>query len=117
MTKTAVNDLRALLALRRNYVLAGTRRRGPLRDLRAGARRLAYRRAPAGDPGATLTAATGDAFHPARTQGSRSVDAKSVIDAAGPEKISVATLTRARTLLRIRSQKQRSGWMWVRPQQ
>ena len=48
-------------------------------------------------------------------KGAGSVDAKSVIDAAGREKISVATLTRARTLLRIRSQKQRSGWMWVRP--
>ena len=50
-------------------------------------------------------------------KGAGSVDAKSVIDAAGREKISVATLTRARTLLRIRSQKQRSGWMWVRPPQ
>jgi len=50
-------------------------------------------------------------------KGAWSVDAKSVIDAAGREKISVATLTRARTLLRIRSQKQRSGWMWVRPPQ
>ena len=46
-----------------------------------------------------------------------SVDAKCVIDAAGREQISVATLTRARTLLGIRSQKQRSGWMWVRPPQ
>jgi hypothetical protein len=50
-------------------------------------------------------------------KGAGSVDAKSLIDAAGREKISVATLTRARTLLRIRSQKQRSGWMWVRPPQ
>jgi len=48
-------------------------------------------------------------------KGAGSVDANSVIDAVGREKISVATLTRARTLLRIRSQKQRSGWMWVRP--
>ena len=45
--------------------------------------------------------------------GAGSVDAKSVIDAAGREKISVATVTRARTLSRIRSQKQCSGWMWV----
>jgi hypothetical protein len=51
------------------------------------------------------------------SKGAGSVEAKSVIDAAGREKISVATLTRARTLLRIRSQKQRSGWMWVRPPQ
>jgi len=50
-------------------------------------------------------------------KGAGSVDAKSVIDAAGRAKISVATLTRARTLLRIRSQKQRSSWMWVRPPQ
>jgi len=50
-------------------------------------------------------------------KGAASVDAKSVIDAAGREKISVATLTRARTLLQIRSQKQRSGWVWVRPPQ
>ena len=50
-------------------------------------------------------------------KGAGSVNAKSVIDAAGRKKISVATLTRARTLLRIRSQKQRSGWMWVRPPQ
>ena len=50
-------------------------------------------------------------------KGAASIDAKSVIDAAGREKISVATLTRARTLLRIRSQKRRSGWMWVRPPQ
>ncbi|MBV8135846.1 MAG: hypothetical protein JO121_09495 [Deltaproteobacteria bacterium] len=42
------------------------------------------------------------------------VDAKVAVAAAGRAKISVATLTRARTLLRIRSQKQRSGWMWVR---
>ena len=46
--------------------------------------------------------------------GAASVDAKAVVTAAGREKISVATLTRARTLLRIRSQKQRSGWVWVR---
>jgi hypothetical protein len=50
-------------------------------------------------------------------KGAGSVDAKRVIDAAGREKISVATLTRARTELRIRSQKQRSGWRWVRPPQ
>ena len=49
--------------------------------------------------------------------GGASVDAKTVVTAAGREKISVATLTRARTLLRIRSQKQRSGWTWVRPPQ
>ena len=50
-------------------------------------------------------------------KGAESINAKSVIDAAGREKISVATLTRARRLLRIRSQKQRSGWRWVRPPQ
>ena len=50
-------------------------------------------------------------------KGAASIDAKSVIDAAGREKISVATLTRARTLLRIHSQKQRSGWRWIRPPQ
>jgi hypothetical protein len=50
-------------------------------------------------------------------KGAESINAKSVIDAAGREKISAATLTRARTLLRIRSQKQRSGWVWVRPPQ
>jgi len=50
-------------------------------------------------------------------KGAGSVAARAVIDAGGREKISVATLTRARTLLRIRSQKQRSGWMWVRPPQ
>jgi hypothetical protein len=46
-----------------------------------------------------------------------SVAAQVVVDAAVKAGISVATLTRARTLLRIRSQKQRSGWMWVRPPQ
>jgi hypothetical protein len=50
-------------------------------------------------------------------KGAGSVDAKSVIDAAGREKISVATLTRARQALGIRSQKQRSGWRWVLPPQ
>ena len=50
-------------------------------------------------------------------KGAGSVHAKSVLDAAGREKISVATLTRARTLLRIRSQKKRSGWVWMRPPQ
>jgi hypothetical protein len=50
-------------------------------------------------------------------KGAGSVDAKSVIGAAVREKISVATLTRARTLLRIRSQKQRARWRWVRPPQ
>ena len=49
--------------------------------------------------------------------GAASVDAKAVVDAAVKAGISVATLTRARTLLRIRSQKQRSGWTWVRPPQ
>ena len=43
-----------------------------------------------------------------------SVAAQVVVDAAVKAGISVATLTRARTLLRIRSQKQRSGWVWVR---
>src|SRR5215472_4284934 len=38
-------------------------------------------------------------------KGAGSVAARAVIDAGGREKISVATLTRARTLLRIRSQK------------
>src|SRR5262249_32935322 len=106
-----------MLALRRNYVLAGTRRRGPLRPMLTAPRPLPYRRAPAGGSGTTLAAQAGDALHPAPTQGSRSVDARGVIDAAGREKISVATLTRARPLLQIRSQKQRSGWMWVRPPQ
>src|SRR5262249_17474374 len=41
-------------------------------------------------------------------KGAGSVAARAVIDAGRREKISVATLTRARTLLRIRSQKQRS---------
>ena len=50
-------------------------------------------------------------------KGVESINARATIDAAGREKISVATLTRARTLLRIRSQKQRSGWVWVRPPQ
>ena len=106
-----------MLALRRNYVLAGTRRRDPTRDLRAGARRLAHRRAPAGDPGPPSQLRRAMRFILLQLKRAGSVDAKSVIDAAGREKISVATLTRARTLLRIRSQKQRSGWMWVRPPQ
>jgi len=46
-----------------------------------------------------------------------SVAAIVVVAAAAQAKVSPATLTRARTLLRIRSQKQRSGWMWVRPPQ
>jgi hypothetical protein len=44
------------------------------------------------------------------------VDAKAIIAAAEREKISVATLTRARSLLRIHSEKQpRGGWRWQRP--
>jgi len=62
------------------------------------------------DRDSKVRCATCDAFHPARTQGS--CDATTVIDAAGREKISVANLTRARTLLRIRLQKQCSGLMW-----
>ena len=47
--------------------------------------------------------------------GTGSVDAKAVIDVAVKAGISIATLTRAREELRIRSQKQRQGWRWVRP--
>jgi hypothetical protein len=47
--------------------------------------------------------------------GTGSVGAKAVIDAAVKAGISVATLTRAREELRIRSQKQRQCWRWVQP--
>ena len=46
-----------------------------------------------------------------------SVAALVVVAAAERAKVSPATLTRARTLLRIRSQKKRSGWVWMRPPQ
>jgi hypothetical protein len=46
-----------------------------------------------------------------------SVAAIVVVAAAARAKVSPATLTRARTLLRIRSKRTRQGWMWVRPPQ
>jgi len=49
--------------------------------------------------------------------GAERVDAKAVVAAAGREKISPATLGRARVPLGIRSRKQPSGWVWVRPPQ
>src|SRR5215472_15488703 len=58
----------AMLALRRNYVLARTRRRGPLRDLPAVARPLAHQGAPARDCRGGHAAAPGHASNPARVQ-------------------------------------------------
>jgi len=55
MTKTAVNDLRPCWRCD-GITFWRARDGGPLRDLRAGARRLAHRRTPAGDPGAALAA-------------------------------------------------------------
>jgi hypothetical protein len=49
--------------------------------------------------------------------GRGSVGAQVVVDAAVKAGISVATLTRARETLRIRSERRHSGWMWVRPPQ
>ena len=108
-----------MLALRRNYVLEGTRRLGPLRDCEPtrAAWLIAERLRATAVPPSWLRLRRAMRFILLELKGAGSVDAKSVIDAAGREKISVATLTRARTLLRIRSQKQRSGWRWVRPPQ
>jgi hypothetical protein len=51
-------------------------------------------------------------------EGRTGVAALVVVDAAEKAGISVATLTRARTLLRVRSEKHREGWWWIqRPPQ
>ena len=50
-------------------------------------------------------------------EGVDSVAAIVVAAAAARAKVSPATLTRARMMLKIRSQKRPSGWVWVRPSQ
>ena len=60
---------KAMLALRRNYVLARPRWCHPLRPVLTAACPLPYRPATASGPSATLAAYAGDALHPAPTQG------------------------------------------------
>jgi len=45
--------------------------------------------------------------------GAERVDANAVVAAAGREKISVATLTRAREKLGIRSMRESTHWVWA----
>jgi hypothetical protein len=117
MTKTAVNDLRP--CLRCDGITFWRTRDGAIHCATCEPARAAWLiaerlRATAVPPSQLRRAMR---FIVLELKGAGSVDAQSVIDAAGREKISVATLTRARVLLRIRSQKQRSGWVWVRPPQ
>ena len=55
-----------MLALRLNYVLAGTRRRGPLRDLQAGTRCLAHLATPAIERAGEGAAVSRDGFDRSR---------------------------------------------------
>jgi hypothetical protein len=48
-------------------------------------------------------------------EGVDSVAAVVVVAAATEAKVSPATLTRARTMLKIHSEKRRSGWVWLQP--